>query len=103
MNSIKCVYKNKRRYVQLVSESLDDDTWDRSIMPVFITTEGEDADWTQAGYFNNTLNSFASHKLDGYYKTAQKRLSRFPGIIETERAYNVTYTGTVPTLMKYQL
>lgn len=102
MNSIKCTYSGTRRYVQLVAESLDGDTFDRTISPVYYTTEGDNGDWTHAGFFNNTLNSYQNHAADGFYQ-AQERLSRFPGIVETGRAYNVTYTGTLPGSMRYQL
>lgn len=81
-NAIKCTYTNNRRYVQLVSESLDADKKERMIAPVFITTEGDDGAWTHAGFFNNTLNAFANHEADGFY-IAQKRLQRFPGIVQT--------------------
>jgi hypothetical protein len=41
------------------------------------------------------------HVWDGFY-TGQKRLARFPGIIETTNSldrfytYNITYSGTPP-------
>jgi len=72
------------------------------ISPVYYTTEGDNGSWTHDGFFNNTLNSYMNHASDGFY-SAQKRLNRFPGIVETGRAYNVTYTGTLPSSMRYQL
>lgn len=80
MNAIKCLYTSSRRYAMLVAESLDGDTFERSIMPVYYTSEGEAGAWTHAGFFNNTLNSFMNHAADGFYQ-AQLRMSRFPGIL----------------------
>ena len=102
MNAIKCLYTSSRRYAMLVAESLDGDTFERSIMPVYYTSEGEAGAWTHAGFFNNTLNSFMNHAADGFYQ-AQLRMSRFPGILQLGRSYNVTYTGTIPGSMRYQL
>ena len=103
MNAIKCDYSSTdRRYVMLTAESLDADTLERSIMPVSYTTEGANGSWTHGSFFNNTMNSFMNHAADGFYQ-AQERLSRFPGIIETNREYNITYTGTIPGSMRYQM
>lgn len=53
----------------LLFESLDADTYDRSVQPVIITNEA-------TGY-SNKINSMMDHVWDGFY-TGQKRLSRFP-------------------------
>lgn len=42
------------------------------------------------------------HMWDGFY-TGQKRLSRFNAQILTNKAYTMTYTGTPPKNMRYQL
>jgi len=69
---------------QLVWESLDYDTEDRSVQPVIIeNTDG----------YRNVINSFMDHTWDGFY-TGQLRLSRFPAQILTDRSYTMTYTGT---------
>ena len=105
MNSIKCLYPGQhRRYVMLVTDSLDGDTMERVIGPTAITTEGLYGSWTKESFFNNTLNEYHQDGVDasGFYQ-AQKRRSRFPGIVETDRWYNVTYTGTLPGSMRYQL
>ena len=50
-------------------ESLDEDAWDRSIVPIQITN-------AEKG-FNNTVNSMMDHIWDTFY-TGQKRMSRYP-------------------------
>jgi len=67
MNSYKCLYTTGRRYVQLISESLDSDRYERMIAPVYITSEGPNGAWTQGGFFNNTLNAYMMHGADGFY------------------------------------
>jgi len=57
---------------QLIFESLDADTEDRAIQPIYLTNE-------EFGY-NNPLNSMMDHMWDGFY-TGQVRLSRFNGIV----------------------
>lgn len=69
---------------QLVWESLDYDTEDRSVQPVII--ENEDG-------YRNVINSMMDHMWDGFY-TGQVRLSRFPAQILTDKSYTMTYTGT---------
>lgn len=69
---------------QLVFESLDYDTEDRSVQPVVI--ENDDG-------YRNVINSNMDHTWDGFY-TGQLRLSRFPAQILTDKAYTMTYTGT---------
>ena len=58
----------------LYFDSLDGDTWDRSIQPIVIESDG--------GY-KNTLNSMMDHVWDGFY-TGQLRLSRFPAMVEVD-------------------
>lgn len=79
---------------QLLFESLDADTMDRTISPIYITN-------SDTG-FNNTLNSMMDHVWDGFY-TGQLRLSRFPSLITTDQNYTVTTTGTQPGSMRYTL
>jgi hypothetical protein len=52
----------------------------------------------------NKLNSMMDHVWDGFY-TGQKRLSRFPSIINGEAGsvYNITFTGTPPKKMRFVL
>ena len=80
---------------QLLFESLDPDTEDRSIAPINLLGQGYNE-------FNNTLNSFMDHCWDGHY-TCQKRLSRFPGLIETNKKIEIYYTGTPPQKTRYTL
>ena len=80
---------------QLLFESLDPDTEDRSIVPISLLGQGTNE-------FNNTLNSFMDHCWDGHY-TCQKRLSRFPGLVETRQKYEIYYTGTPPKNTRYTL
>ena len=42
------------------------------------------------------------HGWDGFY-TSQKRLTRFPAQILTNKAYTINYTGTPPQNMRYKL
>ena len=62
----------------LLAESLDGDTWDRSVQPILITNE-------ETGY-SNKLNSAMDHVWDGFY-TGQLRLSRFPAQIHAQGDY----------------
>lgn len=54
-------------------ESLDEDKWDRSVQPVYLTN-------TETGA-RNKINSYMDHVWDGFY-TGQVRLSRFPAVLE---------------------
>jgi len=80
----------------LLFESLDGDSMDRSVQPVYIQ-EPE-------GGINNKLNSYMDHVWDGFY-TGQKRESKFPSIIEGSRGriYNATFTGTPPNNMRFSM
>jgi hypothetical protein len=77
---------------QLMLESLDSDKEDRTISPIYIM--GKDSS------FNSTLNSFMDHCWDGHY-TCQKRLSRFPSMVVTNKTYEIYYTGTPPAITRY--
>jgi len=78
----------------LTFESGDLDTLTRLISPVYV--RGEEST------FSNKLNSYMDHVWDGFY-TGLKRLSRFHSVIENGQSYSVSYTGTIPNLMRYQL
>jgi parallel beta-helix repeat protein len=81
---------------QLVFESLDGDVEDRTFSPIQYRGEGD------YSAFNNTLNSFMDHCWDGHY-TCQKRLSRFPGMLQLNRAYEIWFTGTQPGNSRYTI
>jgi hypothetical protein len=53
---------------------------------------------------NNTLNSFMDGGWDGFY-TSQKRLSRFPGLIDASETavYVVNMIGTPPNKMNFRI
>ena len=91
MNGYIC---ENRNIGLLLFESLDSDTYDRSIQPINILNE-------ETG-FNNTLNSMMDHVWDGFY-TGQLRLSRFPAQLETGKEYTVEMAGTPPQKMRYTL
>jgi hypothetical protein len=78
----------------LLFESLDGDTWDRSVMPVLIKSERDQ--------YTIKLNSAMDHVWDGFY-SGQLRLSRFPALIQGGDDYTLTYTGTPPGKMRYKL
>lgn len=87
-------YCENRNIGLLLFESLDSDTYDRSIQPINILNE-------ETG-FNNTLNSMMDHVWDGFY-TGQLRLSRFPGQLETGKDYTLQMTSTPPQKMRFTL
>lgn len=80
----------------LVFESLDDDREDRAMQPIYVSQSGTEQ--------NNKLNAFMDHCWDGFY-TCQKRLQRFPAVIDAVpgSVYNITYTGTPAKKQKYTL
>jgi len=51
---------------------------------------------------NNKLNSFMDHGWDGFY-TSQKRLQRFPAMVQAGTNYTVQMTGTPPKDMRFAL
>jgi hypothetical protein len=52
----------------------------------------------------NKLNAMMDHVWDGFY-TGQKRMQRFPSIIEADRGsiYDLNFTGTPAKHMKFTL
>jgi hypothetical protein len=80
-------------------ESLDPDREDRTFSPINILSSDINGDGQG---FNNKLNSFMDHCWDGHY-TCQKRLSRFPGLVEANRYYELYFTGTQPRESRYVL
>jgi hypothetical protein len=75
-------------------ESLDGDTYDRSVQPIYITDDN--------GSYSSKLNSMMDHVWDGFY-TGQTRLSRFPAQIQGGKDYTLRMTGTPPGKMRYTL
>ena len=51
---------------------------------------------------SNKLNAYMDHVWDGFY-TGQKRLQKFPAIMDGEKGfvYNITYTGTPPKNQRF--
>ena len=79
---------------QLMLESLDSDTETRTISPMYIID--------QSSSFKTKLNSFMDHCWDGHY-TCQFRLSRFPSLVQTNKFYEVKFTGTQPANTRYTI
>lgn len=79
----------------LIFESLDSDNEDRTYSPIVITTSNSPS-------FSNVLNSFMDHEWDGFY-TSQKRLDRFPTLVDAGWTYLVSYTGTQPIKQRFKL
>lgn len=77
-------------------ESEDADNMDRGMQPVYIQLQGTE--------MNSKLNSFMDHIWDGFY-TGQKRMSRFPAVIQSPRGSvtNITFTGSPAKKMRFQL
>lgn len=78
-------------------ESLDPDSWDRSIQPVEVRYNEDEA--TQ-----NILNSYQDHQCDAFYNS-QKRMSRFPALVyagEPGLRYEFYMTGTPPQKMRWK-
>jgi len=90
-NAFSCTNPN---FGVLYFESLDADTEDRSVQPIYVTNEATGA--------KNVLNSMMDHMWDGFY-TGQVHLSRFPSIIEVKGNYTVEMTGTPPGKMRYMI
>lgn len=78
----------------LLFESQDADNMDRASQPIYVT------DWTTG--FRNKLNAYMDKNWDGAY-TSQKRLQRFPSLIDSSRNYTIEYTGTPPFKQKFTL
>ena len=80
----------------LLFQSEDPDNLDRSMQPIYLNKEGTG--------MRNKLNAMMEHGWDGFYVT-QKRMSRFPGIVEAPRgsSYNITFTGSPAKKMRFVL
>ncbi|CAI2373695.1 unnamed protein product [Moneuplotes crassus] len=91
--------KNEK-IAQLLMESMDADTEERTISP--INYFGIDRSTGLRTSFNNTMNSFKDHCCDDHY-ACQKRLSRFPGLIELDKKYEVYFKGTTPGNTRYEI
>lgn len=82
----------------LLFESLDGDTWDRSVQPIIITNDND-----ARNDYVNVVNSMMDHVWDGFY-TGQTRLSRFPAqLLADGQDYHIRLTGTPPGNMRYKL
>jgi len=86
----------------LVFESLDADSFDRGMQPVYVQMQGTNL--TDGVGMNNELNSFRDNVWDGFY-TGQKRASRFPSIVYAPQGsvYNITFTGSPAKKMRFEL
>lgn len=87
----------------LVWESLDPDSIDRAIQPIYIDYMGNEQ-------HTNKLNAYMDHNCDSFY-TSQQRIARFPGLVYAPakdgagafKEYNVRMTGTPPKKMRWRL
>ena len=79
---------------QLTLESLGSDTETRTFSPMYIVDQNSD--------FKTKLNSFMDHCWDGHY-TCQFRLSRFLSLVQTNRFYEIKFTGTQPANSRYAI
>lgn len=95
-NTFLCTGSNWNKLGVLLFESLDSDTWDRSVQPVTIVKNEKDSTYA------NFLNSAMDHIWDGFY-TGQTRLTRFPVQVENDKDYTVRFTGTPPGKMRFML
>jgi len=77
----------------LTFASQDVDKLTRLISPINLTRDDG---------FRNDLNSYMDHVWDGFY-TGLKRLSQFHSIVQTGKDYLVSYRGTIPNRMRFQL
>lgn len=61
----------------LMFESTDEDSWDRSMQPIYVRDhKADDGPYTMS----NRINSYMDHVWDGFY-TGQVRMSRFPALV----------------------
>lgn len=83
----------------LLFESQDSDNMDRSVQPVYVKTNSSTGKLIQT-----KLNSYMDHSWDGFY-TSQKRMSRFPALIDARResVHEIEFTGTPPKDMRFAL
>jgi len=77
----------------LIFESLDPDNEDRDLQPVYMIDENNNI---------NKINSFMDHSWNGFY-TSQKRLQRFPGLVQAGTNVTVQMNGTPPKDMRFAL
>lgn len=90
-NAYQC-FNNK--LAQLTFESLDLDKEKRMLSPIQYRGDPNNVN------FNNTINTFMDHCWDGHY-TCQKRLSRFNGMLQLNKNYEVWFSGTQPSVSRY--
>ena len=76
-------------------DSLDADTRDRTVSPLILTSP-------DLPNYSNVLNTMMDHVWDGFY-TGQKRLSRFPALVQMGKKFNVFYTGTPPSSQRFKV
>mmetsp|Transcript_29621 Transcript_29621/g.95059 ORF Transcript_29621/g.95059 Transcript_29621/m.95059 type:complete len:1807 (+) Transcript_29621:66-5486(+) len=87
-------------YDLLLFESLDGDTQSRRVSPVVIEMlEGVNG---KPYAYNNTLNSMMDHGWDQGY-TSLLRYSRFPAMVLKGYKYSITFAGTNPRNLRFQL
>jgi hypothetical protein len=73
MNGHVCTGEDTSKLGILMWESLDPDSIDRSIQPIYIRMNNDEKT-------SNKLNSFMDHNCDSFYNS-QQRISRFPGLV----------------------
>lgn len=78
----------------MLFESNDYDKMDRSMQPIYVKRQGTEME--------NKLNAMMDHVWDGFY-TGQKRLQRFPTVIQGDRGsiYDLNFTGTPAKNMRF--
>lgn len=78
----------------MLFESNDFDNMDRSMQPIYLKRQGTGME--------NKLNAMMDHVWDGFY-TGQKRLQRFPTIIQGDRGvvYDLNFTGSPAKNMRF--
>ena len=84
----------KRDFGMLLLQNLENEANMRTIAPMLIENNQET--------FINKVNSFMDHQCEFGYPS-HKRTPIHPGILTMERNYNLTFTGTNPSVMKIQL
>ena len=86
----------KLDWAYLIFESNDYDKETRLFSPVNITSV------SSRGTFRNDLNTYMDHAWDGFY-TSMRRLSRFNSLVRYNSSYNISFTGTIPNELRFQL
>jgi len=82
----------------LTFESKDEDASTRIISPITVASTGSNTDG-----FRNDINTYMDHLADGVNEGDLNRLSRFNSIIKTNKEYEISYTGGLPNIMRFQL